>query len=66
MKTHTASETIAVDGPVVIIPAREYELLLKEAGYRSTPKLEKRITQARDRLSKGKFLKWVKVKHELI
>ena len=65
MKTHISTHPIAVDGPVVIIPTKEYELLRKEAGYTPTPKLDKRIAQARGRYRKQKALSWDKVKHEL-
>lgn len=56
---------IAVDGPMVIIPAGEYEMLRKEAGYSPTPKLDKRIKEARGRYRKQKALSWDKVKHGL-
>ncbi len=56
---------IAIDGSMVIIPAEEYALLRKEAGYASTPKLDKRIKEARGRYRKQKTLSWDKVKHGL-
>ena len=56
---------IAIDGPMVIIPAKEYEMLRKEAGYTPTPKLDKRIKEARGRYAKQKTLSWNKVKHGL-
>ena len=56
---------IIIDGAMVIIPADEYELLRKEAGYSPTPKLDKRIKQARSRYRKQKALSWNKVKHDL-
>ena len=56
---------ITIDGPVVIIPAEEYALLRKEAGYTPTPKLDKRIKEARSRYRKQKALSWNKVKHDL-
>ena len=56
---------IIIDGSMVIIPADEYELLRKEAGYSPTPKLDKRIKQARSRYRKQKALSWNKVKHDL-
>ena len=64
MKTHTLNP-ISIDGPMVIISAQEYQLLLREAGYEATPRLDKRITQARYRLRNKKFLSWDKVKHVL-
>ena len=65
MKMYTA-EPITIDGPVVVIPLAEYDLLLKEAGYRATPKLDKRIQDARARLRKGNGIGWAKVKHDLL
>ena len=56
---------ISIDGPMVIIPAEEYALLRKEAGYTPTPKLNKRIKEARARYHKGKALSWDKAKHGL-
>ena len=56
---------ITIDGPMVLISAEEYALLRKEAGYASTPKLDKRIKEARGRYRKGKALSWDKVKHGL-
>ena len=53
MKIHLA-EPITIDSPMVIIPAEEYEFLLKEAGYAPTPKLDQRISQARTRYRKKK------------
>ena len=56
---------ITIDGPMVIIPAEEYALLRKEAGYTPTPKLDKRIKEARNNYRKKKVLSWDKVKHGL-
>lgn len=56
---------ITIDGPMVIIPAEEYALLRKEAGYTPTPKLDKRIKDARSNYRKKKTLSWDKVKHGL-
>ncbi|MEI7999131.1 MAG: hypothetical protein WCH62_06475 [Candidatus Omnitrophota bacterium] len=47
---------ITFDGSMVIIPAQEYALLRKEAGYTPTPKLDKRIKDARGRYKKQKTL----------
>ena len=57
---------IAIDRPVVIIPADEYLALLKETGHLSTPILSRKIAQARVRFRKGKFIKWEKLKNELL
>jgi len=54
---------ISIDGPMVLIPTEEYELLRREAGYTSTPKLDKRIKAARSNYRKKKVLSWEKVKH---
>ena len=56
---------IAIDGSMVIIPTEEYEMLRKEAGYSPTPRLDKRIKEARGRYRKNKALSWDKVKHGL-
>ena len=56
---------ISIDGPMVIIPTEEYELLRKEAGYTPTPKLDKRIKEARSNYRKKKTLSWDKAKHGL-
>jgi len=56
---------ISIDGPMVIIPTEEYELLRKEAGYTPTPRLDKRIKEARSNYRKKKTLSWDKVKHGL-
>ena len=67
MKGYAHVDTpIAIDRPVVIIPAEEYMELLKEAGYRSTPTLSREIAQARARFRKGKFIKWEKLKDGLL
>ncbi len=60
-----STHPITIDGPMVIIPAEEYALLRKEAGYTSTPKLDKRIKEARGCYRKQKTLSWDKVKHGL-
>ena len=56
---------ITIDGSMVIIPAEEYALLRKEAGYAATPRLDKRIKEARSNYRKKKTLSWDKVKHGL-
>ena len=67
MKSYAHVDTpIAIDRPVVIIPAEEYMELLKEAGYRSTPTLSREITQARARFRKGRYIQWKKLKDELL
>lgn len=57
---------ITIDKPMVIIPAKEYMELLKEAGYRSTPTLSREIAQARARFRKGRYIQWKKLKDELL
>lgn len=67
MKSYAHVETpIAIDRPVVIIPAEEYMELLKEAGYRATPTLSREIAQARARFRKGRYIQWKKLKDELL
>ena len=65
MKTNLITHHISIDEPVVIIPAHEYELLCKEAGITATPKLNKRIEQARNRYQQKKSVSWNKAKHAL-
>lgn len=68
MKPHSQinNKPITIDRPVVIIPAEEYVGLLREAGYRSTPALNREIAQARIRFRKGRYITWKKLKNELI
>ena len=63
MKINGSTHPITIDGPMVIIPAEEYDMLRKEAGYAPTPRLDKRIAQARTNYRKKKTLSWDKVKH---
>ena len=51
---------------MVIIPAKEYIDLLREAEHLPTPILSREIAQARERFRKGKFIKWEKLKDELL
>ena len=67
MKSHSHIEApITIDRPMVIIPAEEYMELLREAGHLPTPILDREIAQARVRFRKGKFIKWEKLKDEII
>ena len=67
MKNYTHIETpIAIDRPMIITPADEYMELLKEAGYGTTPALNREIAQARARFRKGKYVPWKKLKNELL
>jgi len=59
------TQPIAIDGSMVIIPAEEYQMLRREAGYAPTPKLDKRIQNARKRYRQGKSLNWNKIKNAL-
>ena len=60
-----ANGAIWIKEPVVLIPFSDYEELLVEAGYKKTPKLDREIAQARNRLKKGKYIPWDKIKGEL-
>ncbi len=53
MHPDTITEPITINQPMVIIPAEEYKLLLKEAGLNPTPKLDHEIAEARRRFKKG-------------
>ncbi|KKL80824.1 hypothetical protein LCGC14_2000930, partial [marine sediment metagenome] len=35
---------VTIDKPMVLIPVEEYLILLEEAGYKPTPKLDREIT----------------------
>jgi len=50
---------------MVMIPAKEYELLLKEAGFTPTPKLDREIAEARQRFKKGIIISWKSLKDGL-
>jgi len=50
---------------MVLIPVKEYEDLLVEAGYKTTPRLTKQIKEARARFKKGKTIQWGALKSEL-
>ncbi|MBI3601826.1 MAG: hypothetical protein HY209_02930 [Candidatus Omnitrophica bacterium] len=65
MKTQ-AHEPITIDEPMVLVPAEEYDLLIKEAGYRPTPHLSRQIKKAKENFRKGKSLPWRKVRDELL
>ncbi len=48
MAKHTNTlHPVTIDKPMVLIPVKEYLMLLEEAGYNPTPKLDRKITQAR-------------------
>lgn len=57
---------ITINKPMVLIPAKEYLELLKEAGHMPTPILNREIAQARARFRKGKFTKWEEIKNDLV
>ncbi|HDY67548.1 MAG: hypothetical protein JYX80_02400 [Candidatus Scalindua sediminis] len=56
---------VTIDKPMVLIPVEEYLILLEEAGYKPTPKLDREITQARARFRNGKTIPWKSLKREL-
>lgn len=62
MQCHTIHNVITVNQPMVMIPAKEYELLLREAGFSPTPKLDHEISDARHRFKKGKTVSWKSLK----
>lgn len=65
MTVTTYRKPIAINQPMVMIPAEEYRLLLKEAGFAPTPKLNSEITQARRRFKLGKTVSWQSLKNGL-
>ena len=56
---------VTIDKPMVLIPADEYYMLLKEAGYMPTPRLDRDIAQARSNFHKSKTIDWKILKNEL-
>lgn len=63
MATTKKINPITINRPMVLIPAEDYEDLLKEAGLSPTPHLSKDIQNARARFKKGNYLPWSVVKH---
>ncbi len=59
------SHPAVIDQPMVLLPVREYRVLLEEAGYTSTPELDKEIEEARTRFRQGKTISWESLKNEL-
>lgn len=57
--------SIPIEEPMVLIPMEEYKFLLEEAGLTKTPRLDRRILQARARFRKNQVISWEKLKHEL-
>lgn len=66
MRTNALSRhPITIDKPMVLIPIEEYEELLAEAGYKTTPHLTSQIREARANFKKGKTIQWETFKREL-
>ncbi len=66
MAKHTNTlHPVTIDKPMILIPVEEYLMLLEEAGYKPTPKLDREITQARARFHNGKTISWKALKREL-
>jgi len=63
MQYDTLTKVININQPMVIIPTEEYKLLLREAGFASTPHLDREIAEARRRLKKGKAVSWKLIKN---
>jgi len=59
------AKVITINNPMVLIPLQEYELLLREAGKKISPKLMKEINRARKEFRKKETIKWKKLKNEL-
>jgi len=64
--SNTAIHAIPIEQPMVLIPINEYKFLLEEAGFTKTPRLDKRIRQAKVRFSKNEVVSWKKLKDELL
>jgi hypothetical protein len=56
---------IPIEQPMVLIPMNEYKFLLEETGLTKTPRLDKRIANARARFRKHQVISWEKLKREL-
>ncbi len=65
MKAEVAVHAIPIEKPMVLIPMSEYKLLLEEAGFTRTPRLDKRIAKAKARFRKNQVISWEKLKNEL-
>ena len=65
MRTSTVLHPLTVKEPMVLVPVGVYRLLLSEAGYLPTPKLDRTISQARARFRKGHAIPWEQLKRVL-
>ena len=65
MNHNTIAKPISINRPMVIIPAEDYTFLLREAGFDSTPKLDREIAAARKRFKKGITVSWKSIKNGL-
>ena len=58
MRPSIVLHPLTVKEPMVLVPVGVYRLLLSEAGYLPTPKLDRTIAQARARFRKGRVIPW--------
>lgn len=59
MAKHTNTlHPVTIDKPMILIPVKEHLMLLEEAGYKPTPKLDREITQAGVSFRNGKAISW--------
>ena len=65
MRTSTVLHPLTVKEPMVLVPVGVYRLLLSEAGYLPTPKLDRTIAQARARFRAGRAIPWEQLKRAL-
>lgn len=65
MRSTTSLHPVTIQEPIVLLPVKEYRLLLLEAGYLPTPKLDRAIAQARTRFRHGRTIPWEQVKRAL-
>ena len=63
MRYMTINKAIAINQRMVIIPAEDYELLLREAGFAPTAHLDRTIAAARKRFKQSKTVSWKSVKN---
>ncbi len=64
-KRRNSLHPVTIEKPMVLIPVEEYLMLIEEAGYKPTPKLDRDIAQARARFRTGKTISWETLKREL-
>jgi PHD/YefM family antitoxin component YafN of YafNO toxin-antitoxin module len=65
MRSSTSLHPVTIHEPTVLLPVKEYQLLLLEAGYLPSPKLTRAIARARARFRQGRTIPWEQLKRAL-